>query len=335
MKSLQAENKSCRTRRGSVEHSYNHNDVLATLNAKILAAIGVFGQSEIVLDYDNTIIFAEKGDCSMTYKRDYGYQPGVCMINESNILFVENRTGNSDAKSFQHNTLQRMFDKLAPYSLNKHLLFRADAASYQYDVIKTLEHNACTFYIGARNSYVEALFPTVDKWLKVENEEEWIGEITYVPFKQRYKAGEQAKPYRLLIKRKQNKTGQFNVVTGDAYEYRAILTNDFDMDLPSAIKFYQRRGNAEKQFDIQKNDFGWANLPFSKLAENTVFMYFTAICRNLFNVIIKRFSTRFKHVKPTTRMKRFVFAFITKPAQWVRRSRQWHLRVYGEIQLQI
>ncbi|MBK6784007.1 MAG: hypothetical protein IPG79_09720 [Saprospiraceae bacterium] len=37
--------------------------------------------------------------------------------------------------------------------------FRADAASYQYDVVKLVEKNVTSFYIGARNSYVENILP--------------------------------------------------------------------------------------------------------------------------------------------------------------------------------
>ena len=36
--------------------------------------------------------------------------------------------------------------------------------------------------------------------------------------------------------------------------------------------FYNKRGASEKNFDIQNNDFGWAHLPFSFMAENMVFM---------------------------------------------------------------
>lgn len=80
-----------------------------------------------------------------------------------------------------------------------------------------------------------------------------------------------------------------------------------------------------------KNDFGWNNLPFSKLEQNTVFLLFTAICRNLYNYIINLFSSRFEYLSPQFRIKKFIFRFITIPAKWIKNARQSKLRVYGDL----
>ena len=230
-----------------------------------------------------------------------------------------------------------MFNVLAQQNIGSKYIFRADSASHQFEVFKTLEQNDCTFYIGAKNSYVEKLFSKVKQWDKVADQqsEMWIGQTTYTPFLKRYSSGEKPQTYRLLVKRTLNKTGQINILTGDAYEYRAIITNDTEKDLNLAIKFYNQRGAAEKQFDILKNDFGWSSLPFSHLAENCVFLYFTAMCRNIYNTIIYTFAKRYNNIKNTDRMKRFVFTFITIPAEWVKRSRTWFLRIFGKIHLRI
>jgi hypothetical protein len=336
-KELKTKNQTCQTPRGNVTHVYNHNSLLYQLNLKLLKQLGLFNKETITLDYDNTIVFTEKKDSKMTYKRDYGYQPGVCILNEQYVLFVENRNGNSDAKSFQDQTLERMFQQLENYQDYTFLKFRADAASYQFSVLELLDNKEAKFYIGTRNSYVEQYFAKVEQWTEVQqgNDRISIGQILYSPFQKKYKKGQVPKQYRLLIKRKPNKTGQINAITGDAYDYRAIVTNDFQTSLIEAITFYNRRGNAEKQFDILKNDFGWNYLPFSKLEENTVFMYFSSICRNLYNVIIRSLSKRFKNIRLTDRMKRLVFTIITIPARWVLKARQWQLRVYGKIQLRI
>jgi len=52
----------------------------------------------------------------MTYKRNPGYQPGVCTVNEKYVLYIEGRNGNSDAKSFQHDTLDCLFKLLEKQS---------------------------------------------------------------------------------------------------------------------------------------------------------------------------------------------------------------------------
>ncbi|MBK8854538.1 MAG: IS1380 family transposase [Saprospiraceae bacterium] len=325
----------CNTKRGNVEHQYNINQTMTDMNIKLLKKLGEFNKDEVVLDYDNTIIFTEKEGCKMTYKRDYGYQPGVGILNEQNVLYIENRNGNSDAKAFQLDTLERMFQHLKDNNISRIDKFRADAASYQYDVVKLVEKNVTSFYIGARNSYVEKYFALIEDWIKTKDqtgEDVYIGEIEYRPFAQQ---GNRDNKYRLLVKKKLRKDGQLNMFTNESYDYHAIVTNDFSSSLDEAIKCYNRRGACEKQFDILKNDFGWNYLPFSNLSKNTVFLYFSAICRNLYNVVISNLSKVYKNVNIHYRMKRFIFNFIAIPAVWKKASRQWYLRVYGKIPLQV
>ncbi|WP_445957767.1 transposase [Yeosuana sp.] len=305
----------CKTKRGAVTHQYCANTKLERLNIEILERIGVFNPVILTVDYDNTIIFNEKQDSRMTYKRDYGYQPGVCTLNEGHILYVENRNGNSDAKSFQKETLTRVFDLLGSKKTNN---FRADAASYQHEVISFLETKVDNFYIGCRNDYIEKYFPEVSHWEEMKDKDGPIevGTIEIYPFeRQSREKGLETKKYRLAVKRKLKNNRQIDLITQDAYEYRAIITNDFDQDTKSVVGFHNQRGNMERQFDILKNDFGWNNMPFSTLNKNLVFLYFTAIFRNLYSKIILYFSKRNKFLKPSFRMKKFIFRFITLPAK--------------------
>lgn len=332
---LSQETKTCRTNRGSVDHCFNTNTTLEQLNISLLKKLGAFNPEELVLDYDNTIIFNEKSDSKMTYKRNPGYQPGVCTINEEQVLYLENRNGNSDAKSFQADTLGRIFDLLSANKIKRVDHFRADAASYQYDVIKLLHNKVKHFYIGCRNSYVEKYFSQVTKWENMNNDNQEVmevGEIEIAPFRKQAKDnGARPIEYRLIVKRKLKQTGQVDIFTQDAYEYRAILTNNFHLSPIEIVEFYNHRGNMEKQFDILKNDFGWQQMPFSTLDKNTVFLYLTAMCRNLYHNIIAHFAKKVRTLKPTYRIKKFLFRFIILPSKWIKRSRQKQLRVYGQI----
>jgi hypothetical protein len=332
---LSQDNQTCRTKRGEVDHAYNTNQVLEKLNISLLKKLGVIDTKELTVDYDNTILFNEKKDSKMTYKRNPGYQPGICTINEHQVLYIENRNGNSDAKSFQSDTLNRVFQLLKINKIKTVDHFRADAASYQYDVVELLDKNVKCFYIGCRNSYIEKYFSQVTDWEELTEEFDEtmeLGEICITPFEQQAKEqGKKAKMYRLIVKRKTKKDGQYDLFTQDAYEYHAILTNNFDYMATEIARFYNHRGNVEKQFDILKNDFGWNNMPFSKLNQNTVFLYLTAICRNLYNHLIQYFSKKIKTLKPTDRVKKFLFRFIIVPAKWVYRSRQHQLNLYGHV----
>lgn len=335
LKELSENTTKCFTDRGTVEHVYSINPMLDQLNVAILKNQGAFSCDEIILDYDNTIIFNEKRDSMMTYKRNPGYQPGICTINEEQILYIENRNGNSDAKSFQKDTLTRLFTLLKSNGIKKADHFRADAASYQFDVIEILKKEVNNFYIGCHNRYVEKFFPRIKNWVRMsDNQEEKmeVGEIIIEPFQQQAKKSKKlAGKYRLIVKRKPNDDGQFDIFTQDHYEYRAILTNNMEWSAVEIAIFYNHRGNTEKQFDILKNDFGWNSMPFSMINQNTVFLYMTAICRNLYYNIIRYFSKRIKSLKPTFRVKKFLFRFIILPSKWIKRSKQNYLRVYGNI----
>jgi hypothetical protein len=333
---LSQPNSTCRTGRGAVDHLYNTNKTLDRLNLKLLKLMGIFDSKEITLDYDNTIIPSEKSDCAMTYKRFKGYQPGVCTINENHVLYLENRGGNSDAKSFQHQTLERIFSVLETEHPKKPDHFRADGASYQYKVVRLLEQKVKNFYIGCRNSYIEKHFTEVKSWTSIttsDKEKIEVGEVMIKPFIKNFEEeGIEPREYRLIIKRTLNKTNQVGMFTQDTYDYRAILTNkDNRHSTVEVAKFYNQRGNMEKQFDILKNDFGWSRMPFSAMENNTVFLYLTAMFRNIYNAVIHYFSKKVKGLQPQFRMKKFIFRFIILPAKWVYRSRQHQLRVYGRL----
>ena len=71
--------------------------------------------------------------------------------------------------------------------------------------------------------------------------------------------------YRLVVQRSPKKEDG-EVVTdmfGTVYVYRAIITNDWKMSDKDLVLFYNKRGESEKNFDIQNNDFGWAHLPLT------------------------------------------------------------------------
>ena len=99
----------------------------------------------VVPDYDNTLIYNKKSDSLMTYKKQFGYAPGVGIIGH-NIVYVENRNGNSAAANLQDETLERMFSLLKEENI-KVDCFRADAASYRRLTLKTIVGNSNKFYI--------------------------------------------------------------------------------------------------------------------------------------------------------------------------------------------
>jgi hypothetical protein len=57
---------------------------------------------------------------------------------------------------------------------------------------------------------------------------------------------------------------QLDIFEGEKFNYRCILTNDYEQSEKEIIQYYNQRGGSEKTFDIQNNDFGWRHLPLLK-----------------------------------------------------------------------
>jgi len=180
------------------------------------------------------------------------------------------------------------------------------------------------FYIRAnKSSSVFEQIKNIQKWETIEiNYKEY--EVSSIPFMQFF----EKRNYRLVIMREPNKNGQTDMFTGDAYTYRTILTNDLNWTEKEIIEFYNARGASEKIFDEMNNDFGWKHLPFSFLNENNTFMIITAMIKNFYNYIVNLVSRKFEKIKPTSRLKTFVFQFITVAGRWVYQARQWVLKLF-------
>lgn len=59
-----------------------------------------------------------------------------------------------------------------------------------------------------------------------------------------------------------------------------------------------------------------------------MFLLFTAMLKNFYLYLLGKVCGVFPGIDMKSRLKRFVFAFITVPAKWVRVARQWVLNIY-------
>ena len=109
------------------------------------------------------------------------------------------------------------------------------------------------------------------------------------------------------------------------YTYRCILTNDYESSAREIVEFSNLRGGKERIFDDMNNGFGWDRLPKSFMAENTAF---TALIRNFYKAIIQRPDAKRFGLNATSRIKAFVFRFISVPAKWIRTSSRNVLNIY-------
>lgn len=322
IKELAVPNSTFTSKQGNM-YGFNINTKLNKLNIKSLLLTGQLQKGTLYdFDYDNQIIATEKYDTKYTYKHNKGYFPGVATIGDK-IVYIENRDGNANVKFEQAATLSRAYNLLKENDI-KINRSRMDAGSYSKEIIEVVASNSKLFYIRANKSAeVLSQIVKIQTWKTVEINYK-IYEVASIPFTQFF--GE--KNYRLVIMREKSDDNQINMFTGDTFIYRSILTNDSQSTEKEVIEYYNQRGSSEKLFDVMNNDFGWKNLPCSFMNENTAFLIIMAMVKNFYNYFVAKVAGVFGGILPTTRLKRFIFRFISVAGKWVYTGRQWVLKLY-------
>jgi hypothetical protein len=308
-----------------IVNEFSKHSTLNALNLEFLVKNKALDINQLHdFDFDNQFIPNEKFDSKKGYKMKEGYFPGVASIGR-HIVYFENRNGNCNVKYKQAETLQTAFDLLKSEKI-KINRSRMDCGSFTKDIINVVEANSLSFYIRAlRCDELASQIRQVPQWKTVKvgllNVE--VCSIEYAPF------GKEKK-YRYVVQRERNKTGQTDAFYNDNFVYRAIATNDWVSTDQEVIVYYNQRGAGEKIFDEMNNDFGWKNLPFSFLEENTVYMILMAMCRNFYLIILEKISKKVAFVKSNFRLKKFIFRFVVVPFKWIKRGGQKTLKLYTD-----
>lgn len=306
-----------------IEYQFNINKRLNRLNIKSLTLTKQLKPEEYYdIDYDNQIQANNKYDAKRTYKKNKGYFPGVATIGNK-VVYVENRDGNANVKFKQEETLQNLFELLdeAKIKINR---ARMDAGSYKQKVIDLVDKKCKLFYIRANKSAsLQEQIKQITDWQTVEINYK-IYQVASIAFTQFF----EERNYRLVVMREKNDNNQLDVFTGDNFIYRSILTNDWESSEKEVIEYYNQRGTSEKTFDIMNNDFGWKHLPFSFMGQNNAFMIIMAMIKNFYNYVVNKVSEVFSDIKPTTRIKRFIFRFVAVAGKWKFQGRRWVLKLY-------
>ena len=324
IKELSTQNTSFTSNQGKT-YDFNINTKLNNMNIKSLLLTKQLEKDNCYdFDYDNQIIATEKYDTKRTYKHTKGYFPGVATIGNK-IVYIENRDGNANVKFEQASTLSRAYNLLKENSI-KINRSRMDAGSYSKDIINEVASNSKLFYIRA-NKCAELFrqIIEIEKWERVEINYK-IYEVASISFTQFF----EEENYRLVIMREKSDDNQIDMFTGDTYIYRSILTNDWQSTEKEVIEYYNQRGSSEKLFDVMNNDFGWKHLPCSFMNENTAYLIIMAMAKNFYNYFVEKVSKVFRDIKPITRLKRFIFRFISVAGKWIYTGRQWVLKLFTD-----
>ena len=322
IKELTQENISYTSDQGKT-YDFNTATKLNSLLVKALKNTGqlVAGES-YDLDFDHQFIETEKYDAKMTYKKFTGYSPGVAVIGDL-IVGIENRDGNANVRFHQQDTLERIFSNLEQNGIHVRRA-RMDCGSCSREIVETVEKHSELFYIRANRcgSLYDSLL-ALRGWKR-----EVINGIEY-ELNSIITEKWEGRAYRLVIQRERRLDGEQDLWEGE-YTYRCILTNDYTSTNREIVEFYNLRGGKERIFDDLNNGFGRARLPKSFMAENTVFLLLTALIRNFYKFLIGRLDTKAFGLKKTSRIKAFVFKFISVPAKWIRTARHYLLNIYTD-----
>lgn len=306
-----------------ISYNFNINKNLNTLNIKsLLLTKQLVAGKRYDFDYDNQITANDKYDAKRTYKKTKGYFPGIATIGK-NIVYLENRDGNANVKFKQAQTLENAYSLLKSENIQVNRS-RMDAGSYSKEIIDVVEKNSNLFYIRANKSvslYNQII--EIKDWTDVE-----INYKNYQVASIKFKQFNQDKKYRLVIMREKTSNTQVDLFTQDTFAYRTILTNDKKSTEKQVIEYYNNRGTSEKIFDVMNNDFSWKKMPFSFLNQNNTFMIITAMMMNFYTYFVGLVSKVFENIEATTRLKRFVFRFISVAGNWVYQAGGWLLRLY-------
>lgn len=276
-------------------HQFSIHKPLNELMVKTAVKLGLFNKSKrYVLDYDNTLIIHEKYDKTIAYDGSEGYQPGVSFIGKIPV-YIEGRNGNSNAAYQITETVSRSLEILENEGV-KVGKFRSDSAAYTVPMFKLMDSKGIDFFIRARRANkLMQTFLDYKGWdtMEMYQKKYEVKSIEYTPIG--------GAKYRMVI---------YKTLKWDKWKCLAIITNNLTMTDEEVIRFYNQRGEIERNFDDLKNNFNWGHLPFSFLNENTVFMIISAIVSIIYQYLIQKFSKKVDFVKCTHRLKNFIYHFI-------------------------
>jgi hypothetical protein len=341
-------------------HEINLNPLLNHTLLKFCKALGLLDtEQKYLLDFDGTLVPAEKYDSRFTYKGFVGYAPAVMFIGKIPVS-IEARNGNTGAAFALKDTLSTMFEMLDAHGIQTWGI-RMDAASYQNDLIHWLDKKNKLFYIRQKNTEFNLREVSIGDWKQVDlhGRTEEITSVRLQPFPKgnmfrivatRFKKEATREDIRIYqeYKRKKERIEQTDQELNDEeyielleeldaktgktvfkkYIYRSLVTNDYKTDDLEVVKIYDQRGDSENNFRDLLNDFNWKRVPFSFMNENLVFLYVSVMAKCLFLYVMQELSRRTSVLEERFKLKKFIAYFVKRVSvQWEQQGDDWVLKL--------
>jgi transposase len=331
-------------------NQFNENELMNRMLIKVSKQIGALEEGKAyTLHIDATFIETNCVTAQFENgAKKYGFYPMICLIDDMPV-YISMRNGNINASFQLKECLEQCINALAENNIRVNKVI-SDSAGYSKAVIDMLYEKGIKFNIHMpMNSFFKTMLRGIDNcdnWEKISLKgpthirECEVGEINYTmlgsPNESRIiiartlnkKAKEQEeseddREWRKRIEQQMNELSKRNLLKSNnrgyqlgewkeykKYKVKLIITSDRAKTPEELILEYNKRGNAERQFDAMKNDFGWRLPPFMKMNENTVFMIAAALANNIFRGIVRTFKKDIPQLRLNARLREFIFTFI-------------------------
>jgi hypothetical protein len=339
---------------------YNNNLKMNRMLVKATKKMGALKEGcPYTLHIDATFIETNSAGAVMSSeKAKNGYNPMVCLINNMPV-FISMRNGNSNAGFQIAEALEICLNILAENKIRIGKVI-SDGAGYNRAFIDLLHKRGIKFNIHTpSNSNFKVMFNKIDdcdEWKTVELETGHgfrTCQVADIPYKMTgsenefrlivarvpnnnspnfYKNAEE-KEEREQIAQKMKLLGNRRLLKGENktyqlgkwkkhkdYRLKLIITNDRTKSPRDLVLEYNKRGNAERQFDAMKNNFAWNLPPFSSMTANAVFFIIAALANNVFRAVLMSFKNKIPQLKITFRFPEFKKVFIDVICMYLRRK---------------
>lgn len=238
-------------------------------------------RAEYTLDHDATIIESEKYEAQYTYKKEKGYQPFVCCLDEVGMILDDDfRDGNVPAGYGALESMKRC-DKKMPEG-KRIAYLRADSASYQAKVINYCfqedrygKKKLFTITADKDKAVMAAIKAIPDKGWQPHKDDREIAETVHT-------MTQTTEAFRLVVQRWHKK--QAELFDPEPFCYHVIATNR-EESAKEVVALHNGRGEAENIFKELKSGFGMEWMPCGEMRANAVFFRIGVIAYNLFQAM--------------------------------------------------
>ncbi len=251
---------------------------LRRLHRRVIArALGREDRTAYTLDIDATAIEAHKKEAAFTYKGFKGYMPLVGHLAENGLVLQHDFREGNEAPSdrnlpFLHACLEAM-----PRG-KRITAFRADAASFQKDLLDTLAGKGIAYAVGARlNPAVKAAIQAIppEAWRPFED-----GFLAETPHRMQAMDHD----FRLIVFRRR---GQGSLFEEDPFARLTAVAAHREGSAEEVLTWYRARGeHSENRIKEIKIGFGLERMPCGQSQANAAFFSLGVLAYNLYKLFL-------------------------------------------------